>query len=235
MGRIHGSVIGKLSGTVGDVSFRQRNGKTVVCTKTKSFVPGTDPASVERRDRFGNLVKVSRTLYSIPELKRLWQLAAGKNKSAFNLAMKSNLNVAGPASIPKFVALTPPGGFLVEPLNITFSGKSVAAEIPAAAVDTGSDPSVRTEARLVVMFCLSGPTDLSLDKFNVMACISSPVPLIHDAPVSFVIDLPALDARMVARYQNKKSFSALIISDEQENPVRHSNTFQCIWSQEPSP
>ena len=75
MAELDKSVIGKLRGRIGDVVFRQRNGKVFVSQRPKSFMPGTDEKSVERRSKFAFCAKLSKAIYSIPELS--CSLAAG--------------------------------------------------------------------------------------------------------------------------------------------------------------
>ncbi|MBK7107142.1 MAG: hypothetical protein IPH62_17860 [Ignavibacteriae bacterium] len=52
MAELNKSVLGKVSGSIGELTFRQRNGKNVICMKPSSFTPGSDANSIARRDRF---------------------------------------------------------------------------------------------------------------------------------------------------------------------------------------
>ena len=227
MARLRGGVLGNLSGTAGNVSFRERNGKTIVCSKTKSFIPGTDRKSVERRERFGNIVRISKAIYSIPELKSAWQKASKKSASAFNLVIRSNLKVAGPNSIPKSIAITPPTFYSVAHSSSSICDRTVSAELTIPlGQESDADLFKHAKARLAVVFSLSDPVNKTFKKFEAVASISQSTSIVLDTPTCFTIELVPPGSQIIAGYQTRRIFFALLISDSNGNLIRHSTTFQ---------
>ena len=43
MAKISKEILGKVRGSLGDITFRQRNGKSYLSTRPSSFMPGKDP------------------------------------------------------------------------------------------------------------------------------------------------------------------------------------------------
>ena len=52
MARLKKTVLGRLSGAIGDIVFREKNGKNFVGLRASSFIPGSDPGSIDRRAKF---------------------------------------------------------------------------------------------------------------------------------------------------------------------------------------
>jgi len=247
MARISKSVIGKISGTLGDVAFRQVNGKTILVQKTKSFIPGTDAESVWRRERFGIAVKLSQAIYSIPELKTLWQKVVPRDKSAYNFILRSNLRLI-PNTVPLVekgpilgsVLLAPDFGFDVKIKSANMSADSLAVELaamgaPAATVANafpegpgGINSPGESKAKLVALLCLSGPTNISLDKFKFIGYSSDPAELTSDAPLRLIVRFAPKDLPLISNYRDKNFFFSLVTLDNEGSPVRHTKTTQAI-------
>ena len=52
MATIKKTVLGRISGAVGDVVFKEKNGKNYVGVRASTFTPPSDAASIERRGKF---------------------------------------------------------------------------------------------------------------------------------------------------------------------------------------
>ena len=63
---------GKISGKLGDVVFRNYNGKTIICSRPGPQKKSTDPNVIARRNRFKLAVKLSGELGRIPVMKCIW-------------------------------------------------------------------------------------------------------------------------------------------------------------------
>ena len=73
MARVKKQPLGLLRGSVAEVIFKKRGNKVYTSAKPGSFIPGTDPASVNRRDQGAFVGKVSKYIYSIDIIKELWK------------------------------------------------------------------------------------------------------------------------------------------------------------------
>src|ERR1035437_2078646 len=80
MARIKNQSLGDVSGTIGPVVYKQIGKTQYVAKKPVSFIPGTDPASIFRRDQCAFVGKLSSKIYSIDIIQKLWSPAV-KNQS----------------------------------------------------------------------------------------------------------------------------------------------------------
>ena len=107
MAKIRKAVVGKLSGSLGDVVFHERYGKLFIRRRPRSFLPGTDPESTGRRSRFAFSVKLASAVYSLPDLAMLWRRATPKNVSTFNFIVGANTKLAAEGSVTDQITITP--------------------------------------------------------------------------------------------------------------------------------
>ncbi len=224
MARLDNFLIGKLSGTIGNIAFRQVNGKTIVVQKTKSFIPGRDPISVGRRQRFGSLTRLSRAIYHIPELNNLWRQAAPRGKSPFNFIQHTNLEVCKSGAIPDLAVLTPSMGFEISVANFSISGNSVAVRLDHIGNYAGIDLNSEPEAKLVVVLCMADASNTSPEKYKFAAYISGSAPLLLDDPMSFTAKLVGGDYSNVMSQTDAKVLITLLTLDHEGIIVHYSNT-----------
>ena len=68
MANLRKKVLGTVSGAVGDILFRTKNGRNYIGTRPLSFVPGKDEKSVARRKRFAMATRLAKQINSIYKL-----------------------------------------------------------------------------------------------------------------------------------------------------------------------
>src|ERR1035437_11200489 len=94
MGRLKNTVLGNVTGKVGDIIFRVRGKKSYLYSKPKQVKVSQKQEAKEARSKFNPLSKFGSFINSIPELKYFWKkadIAAGwalhkilkKKKTAF--------------------------------------------------------------------------------------------------------------------------------------------------------
>ena len=93
MAQLKKTVLGKVSGAVGDIVFRQRDGLNYIGLRPGSFTPGTNPASVARRARFALAAKASVSVNRIPALKSLWAGVLTNGISPYNYIFKQTTSM----------------------------------------------------------------------------------------------------------------------------------------------
>ncbi|MFZ1081669.1 MAG: hypothetical protein WAO19_07065 [Candidatus Kryptoniota bacterium] len=231
MAELNKSVIGKLRGSVGDIVFRQRNGKVFVSRKPKSFMPGTDAKSVERRLKFAFCAKLSKAIYSIPELAALWRQAAPQGRSVYHFILQTNIHLVNPDAVSEFTIITPPrsccmagGGFAIDYTNVSVSTNAIAVELASLGVSTGIDTTTEHNAKLACVLCLTNPVNKSLPQFQFVSCVSKSEHLAFDSLLTFIIALEGETLAKVQSYGEKKLLCAMVTLDSKNNPVRYSDT-----------
>ncbi len=226
MAELNKSVLGKVSGTVGDITFRQRGGKNVIGLRPRSFVPGEDIPSVERRARFALSAKLSQAINSIAPLRTLWVDETPPDMSPYNYMIGVNFSLVGPDSITDLTTITPSTGFAVEATSAGVTADSITAVMKPVGTSSEIDLSKETTVKLVSILYYSRPSSSNLDATRFSALISTEQPLVLDTPLSFAIALGSIDTQLIANYQTKTALMALVTFDADKKPVRYSNTFQ---------
>src|ERR1039457_6088141 len=69
MARLLTQVLGTMSGSVGDIVFRRRGGRSYVSAHPSGYTPRTDAATVARKKQFKTAVEIAKNINSIPLLK----------------------------------------------------------------------------------------------------------------------------------------------------------------------
>src|ERR1039457_147320 len=69
MARLLTQVLGTMSGSVGDIVFRRRGGRSYVSAHPSGYTPRTDAATVARKKQLKTAVEIAKNINSIPLLK----------------------------------------------------------------------------------------------------------------------------------------------------------------------
>ncbi|MFZ1081830.1 MAG: hypothetical protein WAO19_07885 [Candidatus Kryptoniota bacterium] len=231
MAELNKSVIGKLRGAIGDVVFRQRNGKVFVSRKPQSFMPGIDEKSVERRSKFAFSSKLSSAIYSLPDLAYLWRLAAPQGSSVYHFILQTNIHLVNPGTVTGLTTITPPqsrswagSGFAIDCTSSSISTNAVTAELAPLGDSTGIDLSKEQNVKLACVLCLTNSVDKSLPQFQFVSCVSELRQLVLDSPLTFSIALTGENAAKVGSYQDKKPLCAMVTLNSEIKLVRYSGT-----------
>ncbi len=226
MAKFNKQILGKVQGALGDVTFRQRNGKTFLSTRPGSFTPGTDENSIARRDKFSLSVKLASTINAIPELRTVWDKTTPSGVITFNHIMRTNYKIIGSENdLSGLVKLTPSLGFNAANPVVMYSPSEVKVNLDALGNTTGIDILNEPSLKLVSVVYLSYPTDTSLSKDAFLTFLSASKATDLTAALEFTYALNDVDSQMFAMYQNRKGFFAVVTFDTAGNVVHYSNTF----------
>jgi len=221
MATINKSALGKVSGSLGDITFRQRNGKNIVSLRSGSFTPGKDPQSIARRNKFAHVVQVAKTIYSIPELQEIWNQETPADKMAMNVIFQKNYPSLKPGELPQEVCLAPTAGFFIGNATVEFLAETITCTIPA--LKAASAPEKK--CKLFSLVFLTNPSDTGLSKNALIKYSSDFKPISTTDPMSFGFTLSSLDVQTVKKYQDKKIFFILFTATDEEEIIGYSNTF----------
>ena len=237
MAKVKGQPLGKISGAVGDVVYRLVDGKNIVCRRPGSFMPGTDRKSVERRMKFALAVKFARAMYSVPELKLLWQNASPEKKHTYNFILRKGLDMVSPTSIMDSAAITPPHkggaeryGFPISCTTLSATAEGIDVELAAIGSLCGSDMSEETNADsslaagLVYVVSLMGPANENFPEILFISGVSESKPLALDKALTFKIALSGRDVESFENYSRRKILLALLALDTTNDIVAYSGT-----------
>ena len=225
MAQLKKTVLGKVSGAVGDVLFRQRNGKNIVGTRPSSFTPGSDPASVARRNRFGLSISFAKTMNSIPLLKSVWKSTTPAGLSPYNFMIKTNYVSIAPDNISGNAVLVPGFGFGVTPSAVSIDSSGIQADINPIGNSAGIDTAIEQSILLVSVIYMNNPVDNTVKQNGFLSFVSDSQTLSLSNPLSFQVSLSNQETQLFDKYQAHKGFFTLLTLNADGNAVQYSGTF----------
>jgi hypothetical protein len=224
MAQLNKQVLGRLKGSVGDIVFRQRNGKNYAAIKPGSFMPGNDPAAWDRRNKFTLACKFSSSINAVPYLNDIWRKKVPSGTSPFNYITKTNYKYADPDELTDLAVITPDFGFGITINSSSLNPPNLNVSVDPIGSIAGIDPVVETAIRLCTIISLTNPNDEFIDKFEFITLVSEGQATVLDSQLTFQVPYSNQEIQVFNSYMDKKAFSVLITLDADENPVHYSST-----------
>lgn len=224
MAQLKKTVLGKVSGAVGDIVFREREGKNYIGLRPGSFIPGTDPASVARRKRFLLSLKSGSSINSISQLKSLWSEVTPSGLSPFNYIVKTNYQFVGAGSLTDLFKVVPDNGFGINVTAHSVDRSGVTLNIAPVGNNTGIVEIAEPNMMIAGVVFLSSPVDESVGEFSFIRVVSAPqmTDLLRD--LTFNVAFTSQQQVLFDKYQATNTFIALFTLDANAIPVHYSNT-----------
>jgi hypothetical protein len=220
------SILGKVSGALGDITFRQRHGLNYLATRPSSFAAPTDNNSVTRRGRFAFSCKLAATIISIPRLKKVWGAEALDGKSVYNTIIATNYRFVSPDSITDMTLLSPGIGFRVNPSLSEIKVEGIHLVLDPIGSSAEIDTALEKSMQLTGIVSLSGPIDDTVVNFALIPLASSEQQLGLDGSLTFSIAFSTQESQLFQKYRISKAMFALITIDANGIPVHYSSTFK---------
>ncbi|HUI31932.1 MAG TPA: hypothetical protein VLX91_17110 [Candidatus Acidoferrales bacterium] len=229
MAQLNKSPLGKVQGKLGDMAFRQRNGKNIIALRPKKpYTPAADQGSIDRRSRFAFSAKLAQSIYSVPELAALWLPVTPSGMSAYNYIIQKNITLVNPDAVTDLTAITPGLGFAANCTDAALSANAVSVALAALGRTTGIDISSEPNVKLAYVLSLVNPANKSLPDFWFVAGAAAAQPTVLDTPMTFSIPLFGQEAAGVGNYGDKRLLFALVTLDSANKPVKYSGTLQRV-------
>lgn len=118
------NVLGKPIGKVGDIVFKNVNGKIILATHIGSNKISDSPACVNNRSNFSSVVKFALAVNKIPELNQVWRSSDIKGHRTHNKIISANSKY----TVNRFVSeknIITPLGLLLKISSWAFDKKSL--------------------------------------------------------------------------------------------------------------
>lgn len=224
MAELKGNVLGKITGTIGNLVGRVRSGKNYLASRPGSFLPGDDPGSVARRERFKLSVQFAKSLIQLGDLKFVWDDNSPSGISAYNFIVQSNYKFFENDLPSSSNIIVPPNGFSISTNQFQLSPTALHVELLLLGDSAPFDPAVEKNLRLYSLFSLYEPLNPDFDAYGFIPLFSGKQVFQTSADTIFDIPIPQYHQSLIAKYQNKKVFIALLTLDENDKPVRYSIT-----------
>lgn len=225
--------IGNINGKVGDFVVRNRNGKTFIASRPFNFKPGNDPASVERRKRFGLSAKFSSCLAQNPFLKELWNNSEPKGKgTAFNKISKHIYPNISHEDIYQEILITPSFADFEVSLNKTsVSSVSISAEIsPVPESEQEYCPCYKKATRIQTgaFLFLTDKIDERKEDYRFYSLQSDTLPFNPSVKTEISIPIEGNYSTSMDFYAKYRLFLVFFALDDHGNLVGFSNTISSV-------
>ena len=225
MANLRKQVLGRVSGALGDIVFRERDGKNVVSLRPSNFSTPQDPASIARRARFLMAVKLCASINSNPKLKSLWDPAVTPGLSVMNHLVKTNYVNVTPDDINDPMQVVPTGGFGITATSVDKTAEQVLIDLQAIGTTSGIDIAVEKKLQIQMILFLKGPVIVeNTAPYSFITLSSDVLSTSLTLPLTFTAPLMSNQGLLFNQYQESKVFFSLITMTDQLALIRHSAT-----------
>lgn len=224
MARMKKQVLGKVSGGVGDLVFRNRNENNYIALKPIRFNTPMDDRAVARRNKFKSAVQLASAMNAIIPLKSVWNKNTTGNNTVYNRMVKSNYSSLVDMLPSQYTLLAPGKGFPVTTQNIELNQEQVRVLFNALGSDSGIDTQIEKTIRMACVLCLSAPSNPMYSEIVYLPLISGSQNIVLTEPLDISIGLNATEKELFNLYGNKKMLAGLITFDVDLQAVSSSNT-----------
>ena len=226
MAKIRKQVLGKVSGAIGDLTFRVKNGMGFISTRPNSFTPGNDLASISRRLRFSTAVKYAKSVNDLASLRTIWKQYKSPQQSAFNYIMKYNYHAVLPDDISGSVSMVPEIGFSVGIDSSAIQQHSITVKINPIGDYSGIDPVLETKIQLSCVAFFKSPVSDEFSPFHFLSLLSEEESISLTDPIDFTIALADQQSQLFSQYNTHKLFFAFVTHDPTGKPIHFSDTYE---------
>jgi len=219
------SLLGRLSGKIGDVVFYQRGGTTFVKRRpSKRSTPYTE-LEKKQHSKFGFACKLSSKIGSIGEIKHFWKPERQNGRSSCNKIFKENYRLINKDTLEANIKLTPDYGFSQgeyagkinkDGLQIEFAP----AENPRE--NYGANLKFVMAAGVII---LKSPREKKRPAYEIISFRTEKTASDLAMPIRFRISIEGLDLKFFKGYKERKAYFTIITLDKAGTPIKYSKTF----------
>jgi len=224
MAEVFKSVIGRLTGALGNMVFRNRGSVTTVSMRPKSFLAGTDIKAQNRRARFGLTGMFAAAVNKDASLKRFWDLATPPNMSAANGIFKANYKHITPDDVTDLARLTPGISVKVSAVSSSMTNVLVSATLDVIGTDQKIDLLVEKKIQMVAVIYCKSPLNEDEAKNHFICLKSGKVVLNLTTELAFTIPLMSDETQYFDIYSSQKCFYTFVTLDDDDVPYHFTNT-----------
>jgi hypothetical protein len=222
MARLTGSVLGNLSGKLGNLSARTREGRTILSARPSSFTVNYSPSAVAVRQKFAVTVALMKAILEHPDLKTIWAKAKDPGLSAGNTIFRDNFELAS-TDHPTNQNIITPGGFDFDLTNPVVDTDSFSASIDALNTKKVFAPEEQDLYASIVV-CYYNPVDPSDPPYSLINLSYYETPYVNSAPLPFTVNYNVNQQNIAAKYQNNIVYMAVVTKNGDGKVIQYSST-----------
>ena len=211
------SILGEPRGKVGDVVYKERNGKTYISKAATTYTLSQLPHEIDKRNIQGVNGKFASLIIKNALLKAVWEKEKAPCTGAYYKINKVNYPLCEPGHPSAKAMITPPGGFKLEAEEINVLADRIEITIRGTILKKGEK-----HITYIMILSLWNPTRKS-KKTNPFEFLMLKDCITEGSDVIF--RLAAEETTFLKKYKNKTAFLAAVTANKQNKIVRWSETF----------
>ena len=225
MARLVGGPFGGISGKIGEVVYRNRNGNTIVCARPRERMSPLTEHEIALQAKFALAGRVSGAINSIEILKQIWKPTYKNGLSSYNVIFKNNYKIVNIKNISGPVHIAPMFGFNIKEPIITPGEADIVIECKPMDIDSGFDTKVEKFVMAAGVIILEKPLTERIPSYDVLAFKTLKQTFKPMEAMRTSTDISGGPQITLQSYGLKKAYAVLVTTDEAGNPVKYSDTF----------
>lgn len=213
-----------LSGKIGNLVFRIRNGKVYITNAPKKYKISRTKAAKEGREKFLFFVKMASAIQSNFVLELAWKNDQSSKGTIVNKLMKLHYKDIVNYNLSGFNLVNSEDQFLITPSGINYSGMSISAII----APLGSEQKISTLMTPVIsaqgFVLVFNPALKMKNKFKFLTVSSSDLPVKVTEELNFSFMLNKVQVYALTTYPERYFLFNLVLKSSTGKPIRFSNT-----------
>ena len=222
MARVTGSVLGNLSGKLGNLSARTRNGKTYFAARPGPRTDTPSPAALAVRQKFAVTIALSKTILALSALSKVWEKVKDPGISVSNTIFKENFGLVS-SDRPTDKNIISPGGFDISIQNTLIDGASITGDLDALNTKAVFNAS-EVDLDISAVVCYYNPNDPTDPAYNLINLGKSEAGFDFTQAYALNLAYNANQQNIAGKYQNSILYLAVASKDADGNVVQYSAT-----------
>jgi len=224
MSEINNGILGKMTGSIGNITGKVRNGKNILALKPSSFNAPNDPDSVARREKFALTVKFAKVVNAQAPLKTLWQKVTPSDLSTFNYIVKTNYASFLNGSYSGTTTITPLLGFPVTTSSAELTQNGIIFTVNALANAYDFNLTKETKLKAVILLSLADPANLTLESALFVPVKLPASNFVTNTEITFSSTFNDYIKSLYENYTSRSVLFALVTLDSNDIHVNFSQT-----------
>ncbi len=223
MARLKGSVLGNLSGRLGNLTARTVNGETILGARPSSFNVSNEPNVVEIRKKFLVSSQLAKVVDKIDDLKKIWDKAKQAGISVYNALIQQNFKYSD-AQRPTAQNVITPGGFNLGVTSALIGADTITVDLPALNTQANFTAA---DKDLSISMVLVGFDPVNEDDayYKIMPFNYTESDYDPAQTLEAVVNLDQFSKSELARYNQKVLLVGAVTKDADANIVKYSATY----------
>ncbi len=223
MARITGSVLGNLSGKLGNLSARTVEGQTILAARPSSFEVSQSPASIAARAKFAVNGNFAKYVLDIEVLESIWQKSKLPGMSVYNTLFKKNYPFSD-SDKPTADNIITPGGFGLPVTSATLAADNLSLELGALNT-VGIFTADEVDLSIASLVVYDNPTDPNDLPYQIIKLNMEEAGFDFTAAYTGSINLDVVQKSIASKYQNSILYLAVASKSADAKVVQYSATY----------